>query len=180
MDPRTQIGPLVSRAQQQRVLDYLKIGVEEGAAIVAQARTPDDPKFAEGYFVPPTLFADVKPEMRIAQEEIFGPVTGVITFDEPEEGIAIANNSSFGLVGVVYSPDFTEAMRAARKLDVGCVYVNNFYRFGFECVPFGGTKASGYGRERSLETLREFAQMKTIKTLSGLGDIPVWSFMEEE
>lgn len=176
MDPRTQIGPLVSREQQRRVLDYLKIGVEEGARIAAQAAVPSDPRFADGYFVPPTLFTDVKPDMRIAQEEIFGPVTGVIPFDDPEEGVAIANNTAYGLVGVVYSPDYIEGLRIARQLDVGCVYVNNFYRFGFECVPFGGNKASGFGRERSLETLHEFAQMKTIKTLSGLGEVPVWSF----
>jgi len=178
MNPRTQVGPLVTRDQQRRVLDYLKIGVGESATIAAQAAVPTDPQLADGYFVPPTLFTGVKHNMRIAQEEIFGPVTGVIAFDDPEEGVAIANNTAYGLVGVVYSPDYIEGLRIARQLDVGCVYVNNFYRFGFECVPFGGSKASGYGRERSLETLREFAQMKTIKTLSGLGEIPGWSFDE--
>jgi len=174
MDEKTHIGPLVSRQQQQRVLDYLEIGVKEGATIAAQAELPMDSRLKDGFFVPPTLFTNVRPDMRIAQEEIFGPVTCVIPFDDVEEAVLMANDTDYGLVAVIYSKNNEEAMRIARQLDVGTVFVNNFYRLGLECVPFGGNKASGFGRERSVETLHEFGKSKTVKTLSGIGTIPVW------
>ena len=172
MDPKTYVGPLVSRVQQQRVLDYLDIGVKEGATIAAQAELPKDPKYAQGFFVPPTLLTNVRQEMRIAKEEMFGPVTCVIPFDEPEEAVRMANDTVYGLVGVVYSPDTLQANRVARQLDVGTVFVNNFYRRGLDILPFGGNKHSGFGRERSVETLHEFGHSKTIKMPTGIGDIP--------
>ena len=169
LDETVHVGPLVTAAQQQRVLDYIALGQKEGAVIAAQASLPTDPEYAEGYFVPPTLFSGVTPDMRIAKEEMFGPVTCVIPFDEPEEAVRIANDSDYGLVGIVYSPDANLASRVSRQLDVGTVYVNNFYRAGQDIVPFGGTKESGYGRERTIETLREFGYHKVVKTSSGLG-----------
>ncbi len=174
MDPATQVGPLVSRQQQQRVLSYLEIGVKEGAKLAAQAKLPTDERLQNGFFVPPTLFADVRPDMRIAQEEMFGPVTCVIPYDDVEEAVSIADNTEYGLVAVVYSKDYEKALRIARQLDVGTAYVNNFYRLGLDCVPFGGNKASGFGRERTIETLHEFGRSKTIKSLSGIGDVPVF------
>jgi acyl-CoA reductase-like NAD-dependent aldehyde dehydrogenase len=173
MNPESHIGPLVSRAQQQRVLQYLDIGVREGATVKAQARLPEGPEYADGFFVPPTLLTDVTPGMRVAREEVFGPVTCVMVFDEPEEAVRIANDSDYGLVAVVYSPDAGLAGKVARELDTGSVYINNFYRLHRDVVPFGGTKNSGFGRERTIETLAEFGYHKTIKTPSGVGDIPL-------
>jgi acyl-CoA reductase-like NAD-dependent aldehyde dehydrogenase len=172
-DEETQVGPLVSKQQQQRVLSYLDIGLNEGAVIAAQAKLPEASRLKNGFFVPPTLFSNVKPNMRIAQEEMFGPVTCAIPYDDIEEAVAIADGTEYGLVAVVYSNDYEKALRIARQLDVGTAYVNNFYRLGLDCVPFGGNKASGFGRERSIETLHEFGRSKTIKSLSGIGDVPV-------
>ena len=173
MNPENYIGPLVSKVQQQRVLDYIDIGLKEGAKIVAQAPLPTDERLKNGYFVPPTLFDNVTSRMRIAQEEMFGPITCVIAFDDPNEAAALVNDTAYGLVAVVYSPDQTQAMRIARQLDVGMVYVNNFYRGGLQCVPFGGNKNSGYGRERCIETLYEFCRAKSVRVPSGIGDCPV-------
>lgn len=174
-DPKTHIGPMVTKQHQKTVLDYIRVGVEEGAVISAQGKLPDAPELQNGYFVAPTLFTGVTREMRIAREEIFGPVVCMIPFDSEEEAISIANDTDFGLIAVVYSEDYAQAMRIARRLDVGCVYINNFYRLGAQCVPFGGNKASGFGRERCYETLREYSRPKAIRTPSGLGEIPVWA-----
>lgn len=171
-DEASRIGALVSKDQQHRVLEYIELGQKEGAIIAAQGKLPEDSRLKDGYFVPPTLFTGVRSDMRIAQEEIFGPVACVIPFDTEEEGIAIANDSEYGLVGVVYSKDQERAMRIARKMDVGTAYVNNFYRWGLDCVPFGGNKASGFGRERSVETLHEFGRSKSMKILSGVSKPP--------
>jgi acyl-CoA reductase-like NAD-dependent aldehyde dehydrogenase len=173
-DPATHIGPMVSRQHQERVLSYIDIGVKEGAVIAAQAKLPEDPRLKDGFFVPATLFTGVRPDMRIAQEEIFGPVTCVIPFDTVDEAVAIANGTDYGLVGAVYTRSQDLAMRTARQLDVGIVYINNYFRGG-EGAPFGGNKASGYGRERALETLYEFGRSKAVRTPSGLGKVPQWT-----
>lgn len=112
--------------------------------------------------------------MRIAREEIFGPVTCIIPFEDEEEAVSIANDTDFGLIAVVFTENHSRAMRVTRALDTGCVYINNFYRLGAQCVPFGGNKASGFGRERCAETLREFSRPKTVRIPSGLGEIPAW------
>ena len=113
--------------------------------------------------------------MRIAREEIFGPVTCIIPFDGDEEAASIGNDTDFGLIAVIFSQSHPRAMRLARELDTGCVYINNFYRLGAQCVPFGGNKASGFGRERCADTLKEFSRPKTVRIPSGLGKIPTWS-----
>jgi acyl-CoA reductase-like NAD-dependent aldehyde dehydrogenase len=173
LDPETHVGPLVSRAQQQRVFEYLRIGVDEGATIAAQAPLPADPRLLNGFFVPPTLFTGVRPEMRIAREEIFGPVVAMIAFDTQEEAIEIANGTEYGLVAGVYTRDHAKAMKVARSLDAGIVYVNNYYR-GLYGAPFGGAKHSGYGREHTLQTLREFGRTKTVSIPSGIGETLYW------
>ncbi len=168
------IGPLVSRRQQESVLEYLRIGVEEGATIAAQGALPHDPAYAEGFFVAPTLMTGVTREMRIAREEIFGPVTCVLVFDDDAEAVEIANDTNFGLTAAVFTPDHPRAMRIARQLDVGVVMINNYFRNGAAGMPFGGTKASGYGREHSIETLKEFGRLKLVTMSSGLGETPYW------
>jgi acyl-CoA reductase-like NAD-dependent aldehyde dehydrogenase len=177
-DPSTHVGPLVTRAQQQRVLRYIELAQTEGARIAAQARMPTDPRLARGFFVPPTLLTQVQPTMRIAREEVFGPVTVVMPFESFDEAIQLANDTEFGLVAGIYSRDTQMLMRAARRLDVGVVFANNYYR-AILGTPFGGTKASGYGREHAMQTLREFGRSKAIRMASGEGNIPQWFAVKE-
>jgi acyl-CoA reductase-like NAD-dependent aldehyde dehydrogenase len=173
-DAGTHIGPMVSAAQRKRVLDYIDIGVQEGATIAAQAPLPEDPELAGGYYVAPTLFTGVRPDMRIAQEEIFGPVISMIPFRDEEEAIEIANGTAFGLVAAVFTPDSERALRVSRALHTGWVFVNNYNR-NFTGSPFGGVGASGYGRETAAETLAEYGYSKTVRLVSGTGEIPRWA-----
>ena len=173
-DENTQIGPLVSKDQQRRVLDYIEMGVKEGARIAAQAKIPENPEFKNGYFVPPTLFCDVTLDMQIARDELFGPVTCVIPFDDVEEGVNMANDTEYGLVAVVFTENQDAGQRIARQLDAGTVYINNFCRFGRDVIPFGGNKASGFGRERCVETLHEYGHVKAVRYLSGIGSFKMW------
>jgi acyl-CoA reductase-like NAD-dependent aldehyde dehydrogenase len=172
-DPGTHVGPLITPEQKQRVLDYLDIGVAEGARVVAEAPLPSDPQLQGGYFVAPTMFVDVTPEMRIAQEEIFGPVICVLSFEDEAEAVAIANGTEFGLIAGVYTRDAERAMRVSRLVDAGIVFVNNFNRV-FVGTPFGGTGQSGFGRVHAPETLREFGRSKSIRLPSGMAPIPRW------
>lgn len=172
-DPDVHVGPVVTRAHQNKVLEYIRIGEEEGASIVAQAPVPDSERLKNGYFVPPTLFINVTENMRIAQEEIFGPVACVMKFSTFEEAIRIANGTAYGLVAGVYTRDPEQAQRAARRIDAGVVFINNYNR-ALMGTPFGGTKASGYGREHSVDTLREFGRLKAVRTPNGNGEIPRW------
>ncbi|MEN6476144.1 MAG: aldehyde dehydrogenase family protein [Syntrophaceae bacterium] len=172
-DFSTHVGPMVTRSQQQRVLEYIGIGRKEGAIIAAQAVLPADERLKNGFWAPPTLFIQVRPDMRIAREEIFGPVTCVIPFDTPEEAVAIANATDYGLVAGVYTRNHELAMRVARRIEAGIVYVNNYYRGGIG-GPFGGVKGSGFGREHSIETLSQYGYSKAVRSPSGIGPIPQW------
>ncbi len=172
-DPATHVGPCVSRAQQQKVLDYIRIGQQEGGSIVAQGALPDDPDLADGFYVAPTLFDGVTRDMRIAQEEIFGPVVTVTTFDTEDEAVAICNESEYGLMSAVYTGDAQRLFRVARRIEAGMVMANTYNR-GILGTPFGGVKHSGYGREHAIETLREYAYSKMIRYPSGTGSIPSW------
>ncbi len=174
MDPRVNMGPMVTRSHQEKVLSYIRLGQEEGATLAKQLPVPTEGPLANGYFVGPTLFTNVDRHMRIAREEIFGPVACIMPFDGEDEAVSIANDTDFGLITVVFTENHSRAMRVTRGLDVGCVYVNNFYRLGAQCVPFGGNKASGYGRERCADTLLEFSRPKTVRIPSGLSEIPAW------
>jgi acyl-CoA reductase-like NAD-dependent aldehyde dehydrogenase len=173
MDRATHVGPVVSAAQRRRVLDYIALGQAEGARLLAQAPLPTDPRLAGGHWVPPTVFAEVRPSMRIAREEIFGPVTCVLPFDTEDEAIAIANGTDFGLVSAVFSGDAERTARVSRRLEAGLVFVNNYDR-RFLGSPFGGIKASGYGREHCPQTLHEFGYTKAVRSPSGRAPLPVW------
>lgn len=161
-DPETDLGPLASQAQYDKVTGYLEVGREEGASIIYQGDLPDG--LPDGYYVPPTIFGDVTREMRIAREEIFGPVLAVQTVDSVEDAIDIANDTEYGLTGAVWSRNMEVANRVARRLEVGLVFVNNFVN-GFLGVPFGGYKRSGIGRKLGFQdTMREFTRVKSVRT----------------
>jgi acyl-CoA reductase-like NAD-dependent aldehyde dehydrogenase len=172
-DQAVHVGPVVTKTQQERVLSYIQIGIDEGATLAAQAALPADPELSDGFWVAPTLFTDVTRDMRIAREEIFGPVVTVTRFCDEDEAVSIMNESEYGLTTAIYSADTTRAFRVARRIDVGMVFINNYFR-GVIGTPFGGTKYSGYGREHAIETLREFSYTKMVCFPSGFGTIPSW------
>lgn len=161
LDPATQVGPLVSTEQLDRVTGYLSIGRQEGARPLVGGERLTDGDLAKGYFVPPTVFADVKDEMRIAQEEIFGPVISAIPFTDIEEVIQRGNNTSFGLGSGVWTRDVSKAHSLARSLRAGSVWVN-CYQAMDPAVPFGGYKMSGYGRESGLQHVDEYLNVKSV------------------
>jgi acyl-CoA reductase-like NAD-dependent aldehyde dehydrogenase len=173
-DPTTDVGPLVTRAQQKQVLDYLKLGVAEGAHIAAQAALPDDPRLADGFYVAPTVLTDVTPRMRIAREEIFGPVVTLIPFTDESEAVRIANSTPFGLVAAVFTQDGDRALRVSRQIRAGAVFVNNYVRIAIG-TGFGGVGHSGFGREHAEETLAEYGYTKTIRWAAKRDELPYWT-----
>jgi len=173
-DPNTDVGPLVTRAQQQRVQGYLDIGVAEGARVAAQAPLPDDPRLTDGFYVAPTVLTDVTPDMRVANEEIFGPVVVLIPFADEDEAIRIANGTEFGLVAGVFTQDTDRALRVSRQIRAGAVFINNYVRMAVG-TGFGGVGHSGFGREHAEETLAEYGYTKTIRFASGNDEPPRWA-----
>jgi len=161
LDPNTQIGPLVSAQQMERVSGYLAIGQKEGAHALAGGAPLTEGALSKGYFVPPTVFANVQDNMRIAQEEIFGPVISAISFKDTDELLRRANATSFGLGSGVWTRDVSKAHRMARALRAGSVWVN-CYQAMDPAVPFGGYKMSGYGRESGKQHLEEYLNVKAV------------------
>ena len=155
------VGPLISARQREIVQGYLAAVADSGLHVAAQAPLPADLP-AGGYYVAPTLVADVNPSHRIAQEEIFGPVQAVIPFDDEAQALAIANGTDFGLVAGVWTRDGSRQLRLARKLQCGQVFVNNYGAGGGIELPFGGVKLSGHGREKGFEALYGFSVLKTV------------------
>jgi betaine-aldehyde dehydrogenase len=167
LDPATQMGPLASAAQMDKVLGYIAQGKAEGARLVTGGARLDGP----GFFVQPTVFADVTDDMVIAREEIFGPVMAVLPFDSEDEVIARANASEFGLSAGVFTRDLTRAHRVIAQVQAGSCWINAYNLAPVE-APFGGAKLSGVGRENSKAALEHFTQVKSVYVGMGPVDAP--------
>lgn len=163
LDDATMIGPLVDDVQMGTVLDYIASGVDQGANLVAGGARLAGPAFDNGYFVGPTVFDDVRADMRIAREEIFGPVLAVTTFDTAADAVRIANDSQYGLAAAVWTADLDIAVRTAKALRAGTVWINAYHDAGLPFVmPMGGYKSSGLGRELGREGLHEYFETKSV------------------
>jgi acyl-CoA reductase-like NAD-dependent aldehyde dehydrogenase len=161
LDSATQVGPITTLPQYEKVLDYIRIAKEEGAVCRLGGKRGGRSECGSGWFVEPTVFTDVRPEMRIANEEVFGPVLSIIPFDDEEEAIRIANNTVYGLAAGVWTTSMRRALMMSERLEAGTVWVNT-YRAVSYMSPFGGYKRSGLGRESGAEAIREYLQTKSV------------------
>ncbi|HEX9308345.1 MAG TPA: aldehyde dehydrogenase family protein [Anaeromyxobacter sp.] len=163
LDPATEMGAQVSRRQLETVLGYVRAGREQGARLLAGGERDVEGAKARGHFVRPAVFAEVRPEMTIAQEEIFGPVLACLRFGDEAEAVEIANGTRYGLAASIWSGDVARAHALARRLQAGVVWINCFNEFD-DAAPFGGFKESGWGRDLSHHALDGFLQLKTVWT----------------
>ncbi|HAP25663.1 MAG TPA: carnitine dehydratase [Achromobacter sp.] len=166
MDPATQVGPVTTPPQYQKVLDYIRIARDEGATLLLGGKAAQRPECGKGWFVEPTIFGDVRNDMRIAQEEVFGPVLSIIRFKDEAEALRIANDVRFGLAAAVWTQDIARAIRMSERLKAGTVWVNTYRAVSF-MAPFGGYKDSGLGRENGMDAVKEFLQVKSVWLNSG-------------
>ncbi len=156
LDMGTQVGPITTRPQYEKVLDYIRIAKEEGAVCRLGGAPAKRPECGTGWFVEPTIFTGVKPDMRIAQEEVFGPVLSIIPFDTEDEAVRIANGTIYGLAAGVWTTSIRRALTMSERLEAGTIWVNT-YRAVSYMSPFGGYKRSGIGRESGAEAIREYS-----------------------
>jgi alpha-ketoglutaric semialdehyde dehydrogenase len=163
LDPNVELAPVINEQQKNRVLEYISVGQQEGAKVLTGGEELTGGDYANGYFLAPTVFDDMTPEMRIAKEEIFGPVTGIMKVDSVEEAIAVANGTKYGLSCAIYTHNITNVFKAVQQLEFGVVYVNA-PTIGAEIqVPFGGMKNTGNGhREAGPQAMDEFTEWKTV------------------
>ncbi len=161
LDEATEIACLISSQHRDRVRQYIQIGIQEGARLVCGGDAPQASALAAGAYLEPAIFADVTPEMRIAQEEIFGPVVCVMPFDAEADAVAIANDSLYGLSGSIWTRDISRALRVAKAIETGVLSVNTGHSVHLE-APFGGVKRSGLGRELGMAVLDNYSELKSI------------------
>lgn len=161
MKPETNIGPVTTQPQYQKIREYIEIARSEGAELLFGGGTPEGDEILGGQFVEPTIFTGVQNSMRIAQEEVFGPVLSIIGFDTEEEAVEIGNDIAFGLAAGVWTQNIGRAVRMSKALKAGTVWVNT-YRAVSYMMPFGGVKRSGIGRESGIESIREYLSTKSV------------------
>ncbi len=161
LDPETQMGPVINKAQFDKVNGYIDIGRKEGATLACGGGTPKLQGFEDGFFIEPTVFTGVRDDMRIAREEIFGPVMAVLSFKNEEEVVARANDTEFGLSAGVFTRDMARAHRVIGEIKAGSCWINSYNVCPPE-LPFGGFKQSGIGRENAVDALRHFSQVKAV------------------
>ena len=161
LDLATQVGPITTQPQYEKVLDYIRIAKDEGAVCRLGGGAATRPECGSGWFVEPTVFTNVRPEMRVANEEIFGPVLSIIPFDDEDEAVRIANNTVYGLAAGVWTSSIRRALVMSERLEAGTVWVNT-YRAVSYMSPFGGYKRSGIGREGGIDAIREYLQTKSV------------------
>ncbi len=163
LDPKTDVGPVVNRSALERIARYVEIGVKEGAQLLCGGEIAQEGVLAKGFFFKPTIFGDVKPSMRIFQEEIFGPVLSVVRAKDYDEAIALANNTAYGLSSSIYTQDVNKAHRALEDLEAGITYINSGTIGAEVHLPFGGVKNTGNGgREAGLAAIDEYTEWKTV------------------
>lgn len=161
MDPETQLGPLALRSQLDKVMDHIRAAGQDGATLVTGGRQPDGEDCAQGFYVEPTVFTEVTRDMRLAREEIFGPVLAVMPFRDESELIRKANDTVYGLAAGIWTRDIDRALRFARDVDAGTIWINT-YRSASFLSPFGGFKQSGYGKHNGMEGIREYSRLKNV------------------
>ncbi|MDV6227639.1 betaine-aldehyde dehydrogenase [Nitratireductor aquimarinus] len=166
LDPETHLGPLISRAQHDKVLRYIEIGREDGATLHHGGGAPGLQGLEDGYYVEPTIFTDVTDGMRIAREEIFGPVMSILTFEDEDEVIERANDTPFGLAAGVFTQNLARAHRVINALKAGTCWINTYNLTPVE-LPFGGVKQSGFGRENAMAALAAYSQAKSVYVETG-------------
>ncbi|THV14341.1 betaine-aldehyde dehydrogenase [Rhizobium rhizophilum] len=169
-DEATQMGPMISLAQREKVLSYIDKGKAEGATLITGGGIPNSVT-GEGFYIQPTVFADVTDDMTIAREEIFGPVMCVLDFEDEAEVIARANGTEFGLSAGVFTADFSRAHRVVDQLEAGTLWINTYNLCPVE-IPFGGSKQSGFGRENSAAALEHYSELKTVYVGMGKCEAP--------
>jgi betaine-aldehyde dehydrogenase len=160
MDPKTEVGPLVSEARRKAVAEYVRIGRDEGAQLVCGGTAPNG-KLSSGAYLLPAVFDRAKPEMRVFQEEIFGPVLVVTPFSDEEEAVRLANATIYGLSGSIWTRDIGRALRVARRVQSGNLSVNSASSVFLE-APFGGVKQSGLGRELGMKALEGYSETRNV------------------
>src|SRR5690606_487312 len=160
-EPATTMGAIISQSQLDKIMKYIELGKEEGATLVYGGKRPDDPALSKGFFIEPTVFTNVTADMRIANEEIFGPVLSVIKWNDEETMLAQVNAVEYGLTGAVFTRDLANAHRAASRIQAGFIWVNNAGPH-FLGTSYGGYKQSGIGRDESIEELLSYTQGKNI------------------